>query len=140
MVLIWVALIFSMTFQEGTDSAKLSLGYAEQAHALLKQIGLTIEQDLVHTMIRKGAHITVYFFLGMWLVNALLMHPLRPKNAIVIALVMALSIASLDELIQGLWVEGRHGAWLDVFYDMVGASIGIVLMRELQGLTQKTTR
>jgi VanZ family protein len=75
--------------------------------------------DLV---LRKLAHLTEYAILGALLVRA----TRRPW----VALALAALYASSDEVHQH-FVEGRHGAPLDVAIDTAGALAGILAWRAL---------
>ena len=70
------------------------------------------------TILRKLAHLTEYAVLG-----ALLLRAIRsPVAGVVVATLYAVT----DEVHQ-LFVEGRHGAPLDVGIDAVGALAGVLL-------------
>jgi VanZ family protein len=72
------------------------------------------------TVLRKLAHLAEYAILG-----ALLLRALRtPVGAVALAGVYAVT----DEVHQ-LFVEGRHGAPLDVGIDVVGALAGVLVWR-----------
>jgi VanZ family protein len=75
-------------------------------------------------LLRKLAHLTEYAILGALLVRA----ARRPW----VALGLAAAYAASDEVHQH-FVEGRHGAPLDVAIDTVGALAGILAWRGLAG-------
>ena len=127
LVLVWVALIFRMTFKVGTESAELSMGFVHFFDTFLRFINISVNIDTLHLIVRKSAHITVYFFLGIWTINALTYHALEFKEILIIGFFFTLVIASLDETFQ-LFVEGRHGALMDVMFDMIGAVSGGALI------------
>lgn len=77
--------------------------------------------DLV---LRKAAHLTEYAILGALLLRA----TRRPW----LALGLAALYAASDEIHQS-FVEGRHGAPLDVAIDTAGALAGILAWRWLAG-------
>ena len=74
------------------------------------------------TILRKLAHLAEYAILGALLDRALR----RPQLAV--AIVFAALYAVTDEVHQ-VFVEGRHGAPLDVGIDIVGALVGVFLWR-----------
>jgi len=74
------------------------------------------------TILRKLAHLAEYAILGALLDRALR----RPQLAV--AIVFAALYAVTDEVHQA-FVEGRHGAPLDVGIDTVGALVGVFLWR-----------
>ena len=71
--------------------------------------------DLV---LRKLAHLSEYALLGFLLARAVR----RPA----VAVVLAAGYAATDEVHQ-TFVEGRHGAPLDVAIDTVGALVGVLV-------------
>ena len=75
-------------------------------------------------LLRKLAHLTEYAILGALLVRA--------TRSPWLALVLAALYATSDEIHQR-FVEGRHGAPLDVAIDTVGALAGILAWRALAG-------
>ncbi len=123
MVFVWILLIYTMTFKEGSESAELSLTFVYRFDTLLRFIGIRIEENILHTFVRKSAHVTVYFFLGLWVINALSLHHISFKETMIVGFFIVLAVASIDETFQ-LFVEGRHGSLLDVMYDMFGATLG----------------
>lgn len=79
---------------------------------------LSTELGTWDTILRKLAHLTEYAVLGALLLRA----TRRPALAVVAAGAYAIT----DEVHQ-LFVEGRHGAPLDVAIDTVGALAGVVV-------------
>ena len=67
-------------------------------------------------LLRKVAHLSEYALLGLLLARA----TRRPS----VALVLAAAYAVTDEVHQ-TFVEGRHGAPLDVGIDTLGAFVGV---------------
>jgi VanZ family protein len=81
---------------------------------------LSTELGTWDTILRKLAHLAEYAILGALLLRAF-RHP-------VAAVVLAGLYAVTDEVHQ-LFVEGRHGAPLDVGIDTVGALAGVLAWR-----------
>ena len=79
---------------------------------------LSTELGTWDTILRKLAHLTEYAVLGAFVLRAI------RRPAIAVALAGAYAIT--DEVHQ-LFVEGRHGAPLDVGIDTVGALAGVVV-------------
>jgi VanZ family protein len=88
---------------------------------------LSTELGTWDTILRKLAHLTEYAILG-----ALLLRALRHPAA---AVVLAGLYAVTDEVHQ-LFVEGRHGAPLDVGIDTVGALAGVLAWRWISDLRE----
>ena len=74
------------------------------------------------TILRKLAHVAEYAILGALLLRAVR----RPGLAVALGVVYAAS----DEVHQ-MFVEGRHGAPLDVVIDAAGLLVGIIAWRRL---------
>jgi VanZ family protein len=74
------------------------------------------------TILRKLAHLAEYAILGALLARA----TRRPGDAVALAALYAVT----DEVHQ-LFVEGRHGAPLDVGIDAVGAIAGVLAWQRL---------
>ncbi len=122
LVISWMFLIFMFSRQPATESAALSGGVIETLENLFK-VNLTF----IHTPLRKGAHMTVYFFLGAFLVDMLSYYTKSAKRIINIALIIAIAYAITDEFHQ-TFIPGRSGELLDVIYDTIGSSLGIITM------------
>jgi VanZ family protein len=71
------------------------------------------------TILRKGAHMTVFAILAVLLARA--------TGGAAWAFGLALAYAASDEVHQ-LFVRGRHGSPVDVAIDAVGIAIGLVVL------------
>ena len=85
---------------------------------------LSTELGTWDLVLRKLAHLAEYAILGALLCRALR----RPGVAIAVAALYAAS----DEIHQS-FVEGRHGAVLDVGIDTLGALVGVLLWQRARG-------
>ena len=83
---------------------------------------LSTELGTWDTILRKLAHLTEYAILGALLCRAVR----RPAVAVAIATLYAVT----DEVHQ-TFVEGRHGAPLDVGIDAIGAIVGVLVWHRL---------
>lgn len=104
-VLAWMALIFVLSSQPSPPRAP---------------------DDLLDTLLKKGAHFGEYLVLAMLLSRALLAWGAVSWRAKVVALGIAVAYAVSDELHQGL-VPGRTPSPWDVGIDALGAISGITL-------------
>jgi VanZ family protein len=84
--------------------------------------GLGTDLGTWDTILRKLAHVAEYAILGALLLRAVR----RPGLAVALGVVYAAS----DEVHQ-MFVEGRHGAPLDVVIDAAGLLVGIIAWRRL---------
>ena len=122
--LLWVFVIFSFSLQNGEESGQLSGGIVSW---VVETFSLTrfMELDTIHFLIRKMAHFTEYFILGMFTVLTLLQTQFSKKC--MIGTLFCVIIASFDETIQ-LFVGGRAGQLKDVLLDSTGALCGILFL------------
>lgn len=98
-------------------------GYASMALALAVQYILPISNELLNFLVRKAAHLVVYFLLAFCVAQSLKFHIHRPR----VLLLSAWAIASLygvtDEIHQ-FFVPDRVMAFLDILINAVGALAG----------------
>lgn len=120
-VVIWMGIIFYLSHQPASASSALSGGILEW---VLRLVPFDVDEEFVHFLVRKGAHFSAYFMLGM-----LLMHAIRVKRLIVgmgVSLFIAVLYAASDEFHQ-TFIAGRSGEVRDVMIDSVGAIVGIIV-------------
>lgn len=93
-----------------------------------KEITKTEKDNFIknsRTLIRKGAHFTIFFLLGILVYLTLKTYHI--KHAILFSIFFCFFYACTDEIHQ-LFIEMRTAQILDVFIDTSGASIGIGLV------------
>lgn len=124
LTLLWISVIFSFSLQSGEDSSQLSGGIVSW---IVEKLSLTkfMDIDTIHFLIRKAAHFTEYFILGMFTLLTLLQTKFPKKG--VIGILFCIIIASFDETIQ-LFVGGRAGQLMDVLLDSTGSLCGIFVI------------
>lgn len=76
-------------------------------------------EALFDLILRKLAHVGEYAVLALLLVQALRLHGLSPKRAVLMAACISALYAVSDEVHQ-TFVPGRNGVWRDVGIDAVG--------------------
>lgn len=130
LLILWMGLIFSFSNQTGTSSSSLST-------KVLTRIAITIDKDMTDEeidefvdkysfIIRKVAHLTIYFILGI-LTYINLKEYMKVTPALVIySIIFCLVYASTDEIHQ-LLVNGRSGNIYDVILDTCGSTLAILL-------------
>ncbi len=85
--------------------------------------------DLIDTFVvpvRKTAHFTIYFILGITFISFLREFSIPVKKLLLLSIFLAFLYACSDEIHQ-LFISGRTGKVLDVFIDTLGASSGVFL-------------
>lgn len=125
-VLLWMGIIFYLSHQPATKSSELSSGIVDfVVQTLDKLIPIkALDLELFHHMIRKGAHFTAYFILGMLVMFAMEKSTRHSYKSIILTLVICVGYAISDEVHQ-LFIPGRSGEVRDVLIDGSGATVGI---------------
>lgn len=130
-VIIWMALIFSFSARTGSmsqeDSHHAGIVIGEifvpkfEQWSEEKQIQFAQKIDKV---VRKGAHCTEYFILGMLLAGACTVEKKRCP------ILIGICYAASDEIHQ-LFVPGRSGQLMDVCIDSAGVILGVLFISGL---------
>ena len=134
-LLIWLIVIFTFSakpaFESGQQSGALVKilkeclnGFAPKANQAL------INWNFVETIIRKAAHFTVYFILGMLSLNLADKIIKNRKSCVITAFIFSVLYAVSDEIHQA-FVPGRACRLFDVALDSFGAFLGIMLLYKL---------
>mgnify|MGYP002577438118 FL=1 len=118
LIIIWLFVIFLFSNQDGSTSTSLTNG-------ILEKYLFFVDSDMFFMIIRKMAHITEYFILGILVLNFI--NEFKVDKKIIISILICFILASFDEFHQ-LFIPDRTGRLLDVFIDMIGASLGILIL------------
>lgn len=139
-VVLWMMLIFYFSQQPAFDSKSLSSTITKQLIEIAEKVTPleNVQESQVHHLVRKNAHFTIYFFLGIFALLALKLTGLKHSRSAIIALVLCMIYAVTDEFHQ-LFVEGRGAQLKDIFIDWAGAATGITVAT-LLGLIGKQAR
>lgn len=127
-VLTWMAVIFSFSAQQGSDSGALSGSIVGSILTLWNSLfpSQPLEKDLLHFLIRKGAHFTVYLILGLLVLNALYKSEIANKKAYLLTILICFLYAISDEVHQA-FVPNRGPSFGDVLLDTTGSAFGVWL-------------
>ena len=122
--------IFSLSADSGEVSeAKSDSVIVKIAETILHRKLTTLEKEeyIENTVVfvRKTAHFTLYFILGLLIISFLKEFGLS-KKSIIISIIVVLLYACSDEIHQ-TFVVGRSGEILDVFIDTIGGSLSTLL-------------
>lgn len=122
--IVWIIVIFSFSLQSGEESGELSGGIVAWI------VGLFFPEDfthieLVHFLVRKAAHFTEYFILGVLL--SLTIREAKWNRVLLAPWVLGTLVASCDETIQ-LFSDGRAGQVTDVMLDSSGVFTGCMIL------------
>ncbi len=126
LVLAWMAVIFSFSAQPASQSRDLSKGVTAIVIQWAEQLFPDTPIDIadVHGMMRKKAHVVIYFVLGVLVLRALYQSGVTGKKAFILALGICVLYAALDETHQ-YFVPGRGAQLSDVALDTLGSFLGI---------------
>ena len=120
-----VLVIWGNSLVPGTGSGSLSLSVMEAVRHILRDLGLP-HAWVTNFVIRKSAHFTEYFVLGILATHAFDIDGHGTFGVLLPTTVFLLLVPSIDETIQ-LFVPGRAGMVTDVFIDCCGAATGVAL-------------
>ncbi|MFX4261146.1 VanZ family protein [Pelotomaculum propionicicum] len=145
-VAFWLTIIFVFSSQPATQSDRLSIRVTEVIiQKVCQVIQLNIESSAIadlakelNHMVRKFAHASAYFILGILMVNALRRSGLSGIRMVIIALSICTLYAVSDEIHQ-LFVPGRSAQIGDVFIDSAGAILGLGLYGAVGKISRVTT-
>lgn len=131
LIVCWMGLIFLFSNDTGVVSTKKSDGF------IIKFIENVIRRDLndqeknkwktyLVKPVRKGAHLAVYFVLGLLIFNFIREFISAGYKSIFLSIGISFLYACSDEFHQ-LFISGRSGQINDVLLDTIGASAGVLL-------------
>lgn len=118
--ILWVIVILSFSLQDGSRSSLQSGVITTTIQSILSNIGIDIERQLLSFLIRKTAHFTEFFILGVFVKQS----SFDLKNNFPIFL--ACFVPILDETVQS-FVPGRAMAITDMVIDLVGIICGMIV-------------
>ena len=127
--------IFLMSSEvAGTSSAR-----SDEIVRTIQSTGINAPTDLLTFLVRKAAHISAYFILGILLFNLLKEYGLGVKKMVFISIAIAMLYACTDEVHQ-VFVSGRSGQVRDVLIDTAGAAVGVVVYAALSSRFYKKSK
>ncbi len=139
MVIAWMGLIFSLSSQNAKESSQLSGGMIIKvlnSVPVLRELPYEQKEEIrnmIHFVVRKTAHFTLYMVLGILVY--LLCDDFRFRHSFITAVLICLIYAVSDEIHQ-LFSAGRSAEVRDVIIDTFGASVGGTLVILLKKLTK----
>lgn len=132
LLVIWMLVIFHMS----NEVADTSSARSDAIVLSIQSIGVSAPEGLLTFLVRKAAHISAYFILGILIYNLLKEYSLRVKHLIFISIAIAMLYACTDEIHQ-MFVPGRSGEVRDVLIDTAGAAVGVVVYAALSSRLYK---
>lgn len=127
-------LIFSLSSQVAGQSSELS---GKIADIIIKVVGRITPLDIktsntidlgfgLNHIVRKSAHLAVYFILSILMMNAFVVSGFNKFKAFSFTIILCSLYAVSDEVHQ-LFVPGRSGEVRDILIDSMGAMLGSVV-------------
>lgn len=137
LVIFWMGVIFIFSHQPASVSSEMSGGLIETIRHMVEVLIPVSDRwgDVLHTVIRKLAHFTIYMILGVFLYKALMLSSKIPhikyfqlgKTALIIGMFYAMT----DEIHQ-LFIIGRSGEYRDVLIDSLGVLAGALFYYKIK--------
>ena len=124
LVITVMIIIFMFSNQPADDSTRVSDSFILGISNLFS-INIPLNDNVI-TVVRKSAHFTIYFILGLAVINLIITYNKTKVKTILISIIICLLYSISDEIHQ-LFVIGRSGEITDVFIDTVGATLGILI-------------
>ncbi len=121
---LFTAFIFFNSIQNGIASSAQSGNFVLILESILSRIGISV--SISEFIIRKLAHFSEFFILGVLLCLTLRTYTVKIIKNVTVPLFIGLLIAVTDEFIQ-LFSAGRAGLVADVVIDFSGFITGLVL-------------
>ena len=123
LALLCTAFIWSNSAKPAVESSGQSLQILAHIQGLLLSLGF--DQEILHTLVRKAAHVAEFALLAaLWTGFAGRMWRTDRKFALLFPFAACLVTALADETIQ-LGFEGRAGMIQDLWVDLIGVVLGI---------------
>lgn len=133
-LIIWMILIFIFSNQNAITSEKVSDKVTSKTLTTVsevtgKKLSDNRREELIENnrfMVRKMAHFTLYFVLGILIYTTLASYGI-PKNKLIYSIILCFIFSLLDEFHQ-LFSYGRTSRMFDVFIDTSGSIVSSMLI------------
>ena len=131
LVLIVMFTIFMFSSENDVESTSRSDGLIIRTTEFVLNRKLSDKEKELYTSkyvhyVRKAAHFTLYFLLGLFFISFLKEFNLNDKKLLVYTVIFVFLYACSDECHQ-LFVSGRSGEILDVLIDTTGGFVASIL-------------
>jgi VanZ family protein len=122
---LWMAVIFFLSSQNGSESSGLSTSLFKPLFEMLSFTG--ISTDNFSLIIRKSAHFISYLILGILVFRALDTYQIELSQKVYMSMLLCIGYAISDEIHQ-IFVPGRAGTLMDIFIDSAGSATSLAFM------------
>ena len=133
LIIIWMGVIFMLSNQPARESGELSDNFIDNTIVKVYEIfnGKVNEEKRIEIIdkysysVRKCAHFTVYFILG---ILCFIFFKDFTKHYVIYSILVCFLYACSDEFHQ-YFIKGRCASFLDVTIDTLGAVFSIIISR-----------
>lgn len=123
-LILWMILIFILSNQTGSESQNLSDTFISKT---ICNFINNCNPDIYSFIIRKLAHFTLYFILGIFSV----INFKNDKDGLINALIICITYAIFDEVHQ-MFINNRSGEVRDIIIDSISSLISILLIYRIR--------
>lgn len=127
-LLVWMGVIFYFSHQSGDASMQLSDGFLDSFKSLFQNF---LDYHTLSYIVRKIAHFTEYFILGLLIYHLVKQYRVISKTEIIWMILFCVIYAMSDEFHQ-VFIGGRSPKVFDVIIDSLGSSLSILILQLLQ--------
>lgn len=127
-LLVWMGVIFYFSHQSGDASMQLSDGILDSFKSLFQNF---LDYHTLSYIVRKIAHFTEYFILGLLIHHLVKQYRVISKTEIIWMILFCVIYAMSDEFHQ-VFIGGRSPKVFDVIIDSLGSSLSILILQLLQ--------
>lgn len=132
LILICMITVFIFSSENGEESQNTSdVAFTNRIINVITNIfPKTNRTDIftaVNFIVRKGAHFTLYFIMGLVVYRAINTYSLGTKKKIILTISVGTLYACLDEFHQ-FFVPGRSAQIRDIFIDMLGVILATLIV------------
>lgn len=127
-LLVWMGVIFYFSHQSGDASMQLSDGILDSFEPLFQNF---LDYHTLSYIVRKIAHFTEYFILGLLIYHLVKQYRVISKTEIIWMILFCVIYAMSDEFHQ-VFIGGRSPKVFDVIIDSLGSSLSILILQLLQ--------
>ena len=123
-LILWMILIFILSNQTGSESQNLSDTFISKT---ICNFINNCNPDIYSFIVRKLAHFTIYFILGIFSV----INFKNNKEDLINALIICITYAFFDEIHQ-MFINNRSGEVRDIIIDSISSLISILLIYRIR--------
>ena len=123
LLITWLVVIFMLSSEPSTVSSARSDAIVDTVKTINPSVTNT---ENISFLVRKAAHITAYFILGILILRVVRAYSRIPQKAIILCIMFVAVYAISDELHQ-LLINGRSAEVRDVLIDTTAGAAGVLL-------------